>query len=203
MFIWYFRAWKLLILVSRVSGCCCLSVFDFIGQIIIRTAHQWQIIGACFRLQTDIANLISFVGKILMSAHLTNETSYWLKKLLMHLNWAIYNVSDLNTRLKYRPPCLFFFPTLSQDRARPIPLAQPEACPQRSERPVCARSQALHRPSHTRHSHHAGSGVGCVMYISITGGQSIAQCTSLAVFLAGVAPVRSLTTQKPKCYPGW
>ena len=25
-------------------------------------------------------------------------------------------------------------------------------------------SQALHRPSHTRHSHHAGSGVGCVMY---------------------------------------
>ena len=25
--------------------------------------------------------------------------------------------------------------------------------------------QALHRPSHTRHSHHAGSGVGCVMYI--------------------------------------
>ena len=28
----------------------------------------------------------------------------------------------------------------------------------------CPRSQALHRPSHTRHSHHAGSGVGCVMY---------------------------------------
>ena len=24
--------------------------------------------------------------------------------------------------------------------------------------------QALHRPSHTQHSHHAGSGVGCVMY---------------------------------------
>ena len=24
--------------------------------------------------------------------------------------------------------------------------------------------QALHRPSHTWHSHHAGSGVGCVMY---------------------------------------
>ena len=26
------------------------------------------------------------------------------------------------------------------------------------------KPQALHRPSHTRHSHHAGSGVGCVMY---------------------------------------
>ena len=25
------------------------------------------------------------------------------------------------------------------------------------------KPQALHRPSHTRHSHHAGSGVGCVM----------------------------------------
>ena len=37
------------------------------------------------------------------------------------------------------PPCLFC-PTLSQDRPRPIPLAQPEACPQRSERPVRARS---------------------------------------------------------------
>ena len=70
-----------------------------------------------------------------MSAHLTNETSYWLKKLLMHLNWAIYNVCDLNIDTH-----VCFFPTLSQDRARPIPLAQPEACPQRSERPVCARS---------------------------------------------------------------
>ena len=70
-----------------------------------------------------------------MSAHLTNETSYWLKKLLMHLNWSIYNVCDLNI-----DPHVCFFPTLSQDRARPIPLAQPEACPQRSERPVCARS---------------------------------------------------------------
>ena len=70
-----------------------------------------------------------------MSAHLTNETSYWLKKLLMHLNWAIYNVCDLNI-----DPHVCFFPTLSHDRARPIPLAQPEACPQRSERPVCARS---------------------------------------------------------------
>ena len=41
--------------------------------------------------------------------------------------------------LKYRPH-VCFFPTLSKDRARPIPLAQPEACPQRSERPVCTRS---------------------------------------------------------------
>ena len=70
-----------------------------------------------------------------MSAHLTNETSYWLKKLLMHLNWAIYNARDLNI-----DPHACFFPTVSQDRARPIPSAQPEACPQRSERPICARS---------------------------------------------------------------
>ena len=70
-----------------------------------------------------------------MSAHLTNETSHWLKKFLMHLNWAIYYVCDLIST-----PHVCFFPTLSQDRARPIPLAQPEACPQRSERPVCARS---------------------------------------------------------------
>ena len=70
-----------------------------------------------------------------MSPHLTNETSYWLKKFLMHLNWSIYNVCDLNI-----DPHVCFFPTLSQDRVRPIPLAQPEACPQRSERPVCAFS---------------------------------------------------------------
>ena len=68
-----------------------------------------------------------------ISAHLTNETSYWLKKLLVHINWAIYNVCDLNM-----DPHVCFFPTLSQDRARPILLAQPEACPQRSERSVCA-----------------------------------------------------------------
>ena len=43
---------------------CCLSVFDFIRQIIIRTAQQWQIIDACFRVRTDIADLIGFVGKI-------------------------------------------------------------------------------------------------------------------------------------------
>ena len=60
-----FLARKLLKSVSRVSGYCCLSVFDFIRQIIIRTAQQWRIIGACFRLRTDIANLISFrVGKM-------------------------------------------------------------------------------------------------------------------------------------------
>ena len=73
-----------------------------------------------------------------MSAHLTNETPYWLKKLLMHLNWAIYIVYDLNI-----DPHVCFFPTLSQDRDRPIPLALPEACPQRSERPV--RSRSPHR----------------------------------------------------------
>ena len=51
----------------------------------------------------------------------------------MHLNRAIYNVCDLNI-----DPHVCFFPTLSQDRDRPIPLAQPEACPQRSEKPAYA-----------------------------------------------------------------
>ena len=51
--------------------------------------------------------------------------------------------------LKYRPPCLFF-PTLSRDWARPIPLAQPEACPQHSERPVWARSPHRSRNGYPR-----------------------------------------------------
>ena len=70
-----------------------------------------------------------------MCAHLTNKTSYLLKKRLVHLNWAIYNVCDLNI-----DPHICFFPTLPQDRAQPIPIAQPVACPRRSERPVRARS---------------------------------------------------------------
>ena len=83
-----------------------------------------------------------------MSAHLTNETSYLLKKRLMHLDWAIHNVSDLNI-----DPHICFFPTLSRDRARPIPLAQSEACPQRSERPVCARSPHRRRNGYPGCSH--------------------------------------------------
>ena len=51
----------------------------------------------------------------------------------MHFKWAICNMCDLNI-----DPHVCFFPNLSQDRARPIPLAQPEVCPQRSERPVHA-----------------------------------------------------------------
>ena len=134
MFIWYFRARKLLISVNRVSRYCCFSVFDFIRQITIRTAQQWRIIDACF-LTSDRHRKLNQLRWQNMSAHLTNRTSYWLKKLLMHLNWVIYTVCDLNI-----DPLVCFFPTLSHDRARPIPLAQPEACPQRSERPVCARS---------------------------------------------------------------
>ena len=84
-----------------------------------------------------------------MSAHLTKETFYWRKKLLMHLNWAIYDVCDLNI-----DPHVCFFPTLSQDRGRPIPLAQPEACRRRSERPVCARS-----PHRSRNGY-----PGCVLH---------------------------------------
>ena len=53
----------------------------------------------------------------------------------MLFNWAIHNACNL-----YIDPHVCLFPTLSQDRARPNPLAQPEACPQRSEKPVCARS---------------------------------------------------------------
>ena len=81
-----------------------------------------------------------------MPAHHTNETSYWLKKFLMHLNWAIYNVCDLNI-----DPRVCFFPDLVTGWARPIPLAQPEACPQRSERPVCARS-----PHRSRNGYQGG-----------------------------------------------
>ena len=79
MFIWYFRARKLLISVNRVSRYCCLSVFDFIRQITIRTAQQWRIIGACFRFRTDIANLASlakYVGpSYKWNILLTKETS--------------------------------------------------------------------------------------------------------------------------------
>ena len=62
----------------------------------------------------------------------------------MHLNWAIYNVCDLNI-----DPHVCFFPILSQDRARPIPLAQPEACPRCSERPVFTRSPHRSRNGYT------------------------------------------------------
>ena len=79
------------ILVRRVSVYCCLSVFDFIRQIIIRTAQQWRIVGACFRHRK--LNQLRWQN---MSAHLTNETSYWPKKLPMHRNREIYNVCDLN-----------------------------------------------------------------------------------------------------------
>ena len=141
MFIWYFRARKLLILVSSVSGyCCCLSVFDFIRQIIIRTAQQWLIIGACFRLRTDIANLISFVGKIRKKVHLTNETSYWLKKPLMRLIWAIYNLSDLNI-----DPHICFFPDLvtGSGSANPVSTARGLSAAQRE---ACMRSLTTQKP---------------------------------------------------------
>ena len=50
-------------------------------------------------------------------------------------------------------------------RMRPMP---PTTCWQTATHPlltiVYSGPQALHRPSRTQHSHHAGSGVGCVMY---------------------------------------
>ena len=94
-----------------------------------------------------------------MLAHLINETSDWLKKLLMHRNLAIYNVSDLNM-----DPHVCFFPTLLQDRARPIPLAQPEACPQRSERPVCARSPHKSRNGYRGWCQYPSYCTGIILY---------------------------------------
>ena len=111
-----------------------------------------------------------------MKAHLTNETSYWLKKLLMNLNWANYNVCDLNI-----DPHVCFFPTLSQDRARPIPLAQPEACPQRSERPVCARS-----PRKSRNGYPGWTLVQVMTWCRKARSKHLNQCWSESISLYGV-----------------
>ena len=83
----------------------------------------------CFRLPTDIANLISFVGKYVSSSYkwnilLTKDISNALK--LGNL-WCVW--------LKYRSPCLFF-PDLvtgsgsanSVRTARGLSTAQREAC---------------------------------------------------------------------------
>ena len=72
--LWFIYIW-LLTLVSRVSaGRCRLSAFDLIRQIVIRAAQSRRVIGASFRLWTDIANLISFAGNkyqlILQMKHL-------------------------------------------------------------------------------------------------------------------------------------
>ena len=42
-----------------------------------------------------------------LSAHLTHETSNWLKQLPMHLNWAIYTVSHLyiDPHVCFSRPC--------------------------------------------------------------------------------------------------
>ena len=139
MFIWYFLARKLLKSVSRVSGYCCLSVFDFIRQIVIQTAQQWRIIGACFRLRTDNANLISFFGKmcqlIWQMKHLI-----WLKKLLMHPDWANYNVSHLNI-----DPHICFFPDLvtGSGSANPVSTARGLSTTQRE---ACMRSLTTQKP---------------------------------------------------------
>ena len=74
----------------------CLSVFDLIRQIVIRTVQQWRIIGASYRFWTDISNSNSFAGTIChlilqMNILLTKETSY-------APNWATYNAYDLNIR---------------------------------------------------------------------------------------------------------
>ena len=68
---------------------------------------------------------------------LTNEKSYQRKKLQLHLNWVIINARDFDID---HHVCMFF-PTLSHHRHQLIPLAQPEVCPQRSERLVRPDSQ--------------------------------------------------------------
>ena len=68
-----------------------------------------------------------------MSAHLTIETSYWRKKLLMHWNWAIYNVCDLNIapHVCFSRPC------------HRIGLGQPRLHSQRSVRDAARDLYAL------------------------------------------------------------
>ena len=74
-----------------------------------------------------------------MSAHLTNETSYWLKKLLMHLNWAIHDVSDLNI-----DPHVFFFPTVTESGSvNPVCTARGLSTMQRED---CMRSLTTQKP---------------------------------------------------------
>ena len=75
-----------------------------------------------------------------MSAHLTNETSNWLMQLPMHLNWAIYNVSDL-----YIDPHVCFFPDLVTESgsAKPVSTARGVSATQRE---ACMRSLTTQKP---------------------------------------------------------
>ena len=75
-----------------------------------------------------------------VSAHLTNETSHWLKTLLMHLDWAIYNVSDLNIE-----PHACFFPDLvtGSGSANPVSTARGLSATQRE---ACMRLLTTQKP---------------------------------------------------------
>ena len=75
-----------------------------------------------------------------MSAHLTNETSYWLKKFLMHLNWAICNVCDLNIDAH-----VCFFPDLvtGSGPANPVSAARGLSATQRE---ASMRSLTIQKP---------------------------------------------------------
>ena len=103
---------------------CCLSVLDFISQITIRTAQRMF-------STSDRHRKFNQLRWQNMSAQLTNETSCWLKKLLMNLNWAIYDVCDLNI-----DPHVCFFPDLvtgsgsadTVSTARGLSATQREAC---------------------------------------------------------------------------
>ena len=74
------------------------------------------------------------------SGHLTNETSNWLQQLPMHLNWALYNVSDL-----YIDPHICFFPDLvtGSVSAKPVSTARGLSAAQRE---ACMRSLTTQKP---------------------------------------------------------
>ena len=74
-----------------------------------------------------------------MSALLTNEISYWLKKFLIHVNWAIY-VCDLNI-----DPRGCFFPILSQGRAQPSTVS-PARSLSATQREACMHSLTTQKP---------------------------------------------------------
>ena len=74
-----------------------------------------------------------------MSTYLKNENSYWWKKLLTHLNWAIYNACDLNIDHH-----VCFCPTSSHHLDQSILLAQTEAC-YLTQRDACMRSSTIQK----------------------------------------------------------
>ena len=78
-----------------------------------------------------------------MSAYLKNKNCCWWKKLLTHLNWALYNACDLNIDHH-----VCFYPISSHHLDQSILLAQ-KPVTERSETPVCARTPYRSRNSYS------------------------------------------------------